>query len=78
MAASELEAKPFFERICDAPLAVNNERVSGALVGLREAAKASPELAALSGLMEKRSVSNLLAGVFCGSPYLSSLVERDI
>ncbi len=78
MAASELEVKPFFERICDAPLAVNNERVSGALVGLRKAAKASPELAALSGLMEKRSVSNLLAGVFCGSPYLSSLVERDI
>ena len=49
MAASELEAKPFFERICDAPLAVNNERVSGGLVGLRELESGLEALADLLG-----------------------------
>jgi len=77
MAAGELEAKPFFERICAAPLAVSDERVSGALAGLRKAAKASPELAVPAGLLEQNAISDLLAGVFSGSPYLSSLIVRD-
>lgn len=75
MVAGELDAKPFLERICAAPLAVNDERVSGALAGVRKAADASPDLAAL---LEQRPVSDLLAGVFSGSSYLSGLIERDI
>ena len=74
-AAGELEGKPFLERICAAPLAVNDERVTGALAGVRKAADASPDLAAL---LEQRPVSDLLAGVFSGSSYLSGLIERDI
>ncbi|MGI9403058.1 MAG: bifunctional [glutamine synthetase] adenylyltransferase/[glutamine synthetase]-adenylyl-L-tyrosine phosphorylase [Hyphomicrobium sp.] len=77
MAASELESKPFFERICAAPLPAYDERVTGALAGVRKAADASPELAVLAKLMGQRPVSDLLAGVFSGSPYLSGLVERD-
>lgn len=74
MTASELEAQTFLQRICSGPLAIDSERVAGALAGLRQEAKASPELAAL---IKKRPVSDLLAGVFSGSPYLSTLIERD-
>jgi len=75
MAAGKLETKPFVERICAAPLAVNDERVSSALARVRKAADALPDLAAL---LEQRPVSDLLAGVFSGSSYLSGLIELDI
>ena len=41
MAASELEAKPFFQRICEAPLVMDGERVAGALADARKSADAS-------------------------------------
>ena len=74
MAIEAADAKPFLERISAAPFSGADEGSQSTLASLRVQAQAAPELAAL---LEDRRVSELLAGVFAGSPYLTGLIERD-
>ena len=78
MATEATTSEPFAARINEAPAARIDDRVAGALLGLRERARASPELTLLTKLLDEPRVGNLLAGISAGSPYLSGLIERDL
>ncbi len=78
MAKGTASAAAFSAGIMEAPVARDDARVANGLAGLRERAASSPDLAALAKLLDEPRVAGLLAGVFSGSPYLSSLVERDL
>jgi [glutamine synthetase] adenylyltransferase / [glutamine synthetase]-adenylyl-L-tyrosine phosphorylase len=78
MAIEAASAIPFLERITAAPLAGQSARADATLANIRAQANAAPEHAALVPLLQDRRVADLLAGVFAGSPFLTSLIERDL
>lgn len=77
MASEAADARPFFERIVEAPVAADGGRDLPLLASLRDKAKETPELAELASLLDTQSVTALLAGTLNGSPFLSSLINRD-
>lgn len=68
----------FCERIATFPLASAEARVAGDIVAIETMAKGDATLLPLAGVLARPPVRGLLAGVFSGSPYLASLVERDL
>ncbi|CAN1725134.1 Glutamine synthetase adenylyl-L-tyrosine phosphorylase / Glutamine synthetase adenylyl transferase [Hyphomicrobium sp. 1Nfss2.1] len=77
MANDKENMRPFSERINDAPITRADARQFGALAALQERVDADPALALLRALLQDRRAKDLLTGVFSGSPYLTSLIERD-
>jgi glutamate-ammonia-ligase adenylyltransferase len=69
--------RPFVERISEAPAARDDARTSAAVAALKERARADAALAPLAAALENPRATELLAGIFSGSPYLSGLIERD-
>jgi glutamate-ammonia-ligase adenylyltransferase len=67
----------FSDRIREAPVPGDGERVSGTLRVLQDKAAADPHLADLARIVQRPEVRDLLAGVISGSPYLTQLIERD-
>ena len=69
----------FHELICAAPFAPVEGRHWDELAHLQvEAEAGGAELQALAKVLEREPVRLLLAGVFAGSPYLRSLITRDL
>lgn len=77
MANEEQHNRPFSARISAAPLAREEQRTLGAIATLSERARTDAGLAPLHALLDEPRTRKLLAGVFSGSPYLTSLIERD-
>jgi [glutamine synthetase] adenylyltransferase / [glutamine synthetase]-adenylyl-L-tyrosine phosphorylase len=66
------------ERITGAPRARSDPVVGATLAALRARARSESSLAALAAALDRPTVSELLAGIFSGSPYLTGLIERDL
>ena len=69
--------RPFIERVSEAPTARNDARTLGAMAALTERARADAALAPLSDALGNPRATELLAGIFSGSPFLTGLIERD-
>ncbi len=69
--------RPFMERISEGPIAGGDARSLETLRSLKERSASDPALQRLRELLEQPRADALLAGVFSGSPYLTSLIERD-
>ena len=68
----------FFERITEIPQAYDAARGADVLDGLKEALRASPDLAQAARLLsEAPKVRQLLGSAFSSSPYLASLALRN-
>ena len=65
-------------RIRETPVATAEPRLGVEIEELAAAARANSATIELAGLLEKGPVADLLRGVFAGSPYLSSLMRRDL
>ncbi|HMK42432.1 MAG TPA: bifunctional [glutamine synthetase] adenylyltransferase/[glutamine synthetase]-adenylyl-L-tyrosine phosphorylase [Methyloceanibacter sp.] len=68
----------FFERIAETPQVFDAARGADVLDGVREAFRASPELAPAARLVsDEPRVRQLLGASFSGSPYLAALALRN-
>lgn len=72
-----MTSQPFHARIVETTCFVASDRVDAQLADLVEAARGNDDLAGLNRLLTEPPVVDLLRGVFCGSPYLTSLILRD-
>ncbi|MFN3626175.1 MAG: bifunctional [glutamine synthetase] adenylyltransferase/[glutamine synthetase]-adenylyl-L-tyrosine phosphorylase, partial [Hyphomicrobium sp.] len=77
MANEKESMRPFVERISEVPIARGDARSVGALGALSERARSDAGLSRLRLTLEQPRALELLAGVFSGSTYLTSLIERD-
>ncbi|MGH6747889.1 MAG: hypothetical protein ACRECI_01040, partial [Methyloceanibacter sp.] len=68
----------FFERIAETPHVFDAARGADVLDGVKEAFRASPDLAPAERLVsDEPRVRQLLSATFSGSPYLASLALRN-
>jgi [glutamine synthetase] adenylyltransferase / [glutamine synthetase]-adenylyl-L-tyrosine phosphorylase len=77
MANEAANAKPFFERIVEAPAVADAGSDLPVLASMLAKAREAPELAELAGLLTRPGVAALLAGTLNCSPFLSSLINRN-
>jgi glutamate-ammonia-ligase adenylyltransferase len=68
---------PLAARIGETPLARGDQRASAAVQALKDRAAADPALAPLGRALADPHATDLLEGIFAGSPYLSGLIDRD-
>jgi glutamate-ammonia-ligase adenylyltransferase len=59
------------------PLARGDQRARAAVLALKDRAAADPLLAPLGRALADPRATDLLEGIFAGSPYLSGLIERE-
>ncbi len=69
--------RPFVDRIGEAPVARDDARSVGAMDVVQQRAESDSSLSLLRASLGKPPVKALLSGVLSGSPYLTSLIERD-
>src|SRR5262245_65269714 len=68
---------PLHTRLAAAPIVHDGARAERVLCDLTHRCQTEPELAPLALLLAASRVRRLLAGIFGGSPYLTSLIERN-
>ena len=67
---------PLVDRLTAAPRVLDSARAARELAALTALAAPEPELAPLPALLAEPRVSELLAGIFSASPYLTRLIVR--
>jgi len=74
---TEADSSSLHQRISCAPVIHDGQRAASALAYLAHRCGEEAGLAPLGELIANPAVRDLLTGVFSGSPYLTSLIERD-
>ncbi|MFA5899298.1 MAG: bifunctional [glutamine synthetase] adenylyltransferase/[glutamine synthetase]-adenylyl-L-tyrosine phosphorylase [Hyphomicrobium sp.] len=77
MAKERETEKTFAELISEAPTARSDARSAAALSALKEFVATDQSLTPLREVLQQPRAMALLAGAFSGSPYLTSLIERE-